>query len=114
MRVSFRKITKEGLPFEIVHNDLECIGKMKRGRDLVDLDLGIRGDIVVSCDICAKEYIEAVDELFKLKVSDGCYDGDDMDVVEMHDGFLDLDFIVDSEIESKRSEYHYCEDCKKD
>ena len=79
---------------------------------MAQVNLKAKGKLLHSCDGCLEDFELDLDETSKLLVSDGVYDGDDMDVIESFDSFLDFDKVARSELESIRSDYHYCENCK--
>jgi hypothetical protein len=55
-----------------------------------------------------------LDEKLELTLSDGIYDEDDnlLDVIEFFEGYIDIDEIIESEVASIKSDFHYCKDCK--
>jgi len=112
MRIAFRKISSQKGRFELKIDSLSFNGTFKRDRDdLVVLDSIIKGEINLLCDRCGEEFMKHYDEPLTLKVSEGYYEGDDLDVIESHDHFVDFDMIALSEIEAIKNEYHYCDKC---
>jgi len=113
MRIAFRKISTQKGNFEVNIDSLSFSGTFTRDRDdLVVLDSILKGDIQLSCDRCGEEFVKDYVEPLTLKVSEGYYEGDDLDVIESHDHFVDFDMIAKSEIEAIKNEYHYCDKCK--
>lgn len=45
-------------------------------------------------------------------MADGCFEGEDLDVIEVFDHCVDFDAVVSGEIEAYRSDYHICKKCK--
>ncbi len=85
---------------------------MKLSQKLVELDFHLDARSELVCDRCGESYEAHIDERLKLKVADGCFEGEDLDVVEVFDHFIDFDAIVSGEIEAIRSDYHFCNRCK--
>ena len=54
-----------------------------------------------------------VDEKLHLLLSDGVYKKDESDylVIEIEDSLINFEDIIESELNSIRSDYHICDDC---
>jgi uncharacterized metal-binding protein YceD (DUF177 family) len=114
MNIPFRRITATPQPFEIGSEGVILKGTLEsKGRDLVLMKAHLSGTLRLPCDICAEPFDTALDEEVELLLSDGVFEGsdDDFDVVEMHNGTIDMDELLHSEIELIRSDYHSCENC---
>ncbi len=113
MKIEFRKVSNIKTPFEIKNDLLFCQGTFKKlSHKVVDINFTLQADITLSCDRCGESYIDQVDEKMHLQVCDGNYDGDDLDIVECYDHYVDFDAIISGEIEAIKSDYHYCKNCK--
>ncbi len=113
MRVEFRKVPATSTPFLIHSEGVKVSGSFKKlSQDMVEVNLNLDGKLLHECDGCLEEFELMISETSKLLVSDGVYSGNDIDVIESFDSFLDFDRIVQSELESIRSDYHYCDNCK--
>ena len=113
MRVEFRKVSSASTPFSLENDGVECSGDFKKlSSGMIEINLKIEGQLLHNCDGCLEEFELIIDETSKLLVSDGVYSGDEIDVIESFDSFLDFEKIVQSELESIKSDYHYCEKCK--
>ena len=113
MKVEFRKVLAKSSPFFIKKGDIECEGTFKRlSSKEVEVELTLKGSLLHPCDGCLKEFDLKVEQTSKLIINDGVYNGDDLDVVESFDGFIDFDEVCQSEIESIKSDYHYCKSCE--
>jgi len=56
-----------------------------------------------------------VNNKLRLKLSDlVSEDKDDLDIIEFLNGEIDLSYILESEITSIESTYHYCDKCDND
>jgi len=112
MKIAFRKISSQSMPFEVVYNGITFCGDFKRDKNLISISAAIKGDVTIPCDRCGDEFILNLSENVDLKVNEGYYDGEDLDVLESHDHQVDFDQIAQSEVEAIKSEYHYCDRCK--
>ena len=113
MRVEFRKISKEESPFTKKIDNLTVTGYMKKLRDNeVKVSLNINGILKHNCDSCGKEFDLVCLETPTLLISDGEYKGSQIDVIESFDHYIDIDYIIKSEIEAFKSDYHYCDLCE--
>lgn len=115
-KIAFVKISNDPMEFEITKDDLKFIGTLsKKSDDLVLCVAKIVGFMEHVCDRCGKEMALKIDESLTLLLSDGLYKDKEHkveDVVEFFDGFINLDELLISEIESYKSGYIYCDSCK--
>ena len=113
MKVEFRKISRDTSPFSVDIDGLIVSGSFRKVREReVEVFYKMSGCIVHNCDICGEKFYLDCDESSTLLVSDGEYDGSELDVVETFDHCVDIDYIVNSELEAFKSDYHYCDTCK--
>ena len=112
MKIEFRKITKDKKTFLLEKDDLIFSGNFRRlTNSTVEMEYSIKGKLLHSCDGCAEDFELDINESSLLEVSDGAYSGDNIDIFESFDGFVDFDEIFQSEIEAIKSDYHYCKKC---
>jgi len=113
MKIEFRKVVRKKSPFCLDFESLAINGNFKKiSNSIVEIEFKIDGYLTHPCDICAEDFELLFDESLKLSISDGDYCGDDMNVLEIYNHFIDFDEIVGSEIEALKSDYHYCDKCK--
>ncbi|MBC8238196.1 MAG: hypothetical protein H8E76_08185 [Helicobacteraceae bacterium] len=115
MQVTLRKITKTPLDFEIKSNEIAFKGYLEyHAGKLILLKADINGSVDTQCSTCGEDFDLKVKEKIEFFISDGLYDGDniDIDVVESFNSAVDLDELLISEIELIKSDYHSCESCK--
>jgi len=115
MKIPFRRITADPQPFSLSKKGLNIEGTLRRYRSgLVLLEATMRGELVVDCYLCGESFAIMPDEKIELLISEGVFHGQDenYDVVEMHEGVIDLDEIFDSEIALIESDYHACPNCR--
>jgi uncharacterized metal-binding protein YceD (DUF177 family) len=75
----------------------------------------MKGSVPVECNRCGKEFDYLFDTALKLTISDQIVEAkDDLDIIEFLDGNIDISFILQSEINTIKSEYHYCDQCHED
>lgn len=118
MKIAFRKIsnTPKNITLEIQGVKLE--GEIVRiDSCLLRLDARIHGELELICDSSGEDYMQKIDDTLVLYISEGIWDIqnqnkklESFDVIEFFDGFVDLHYILESEIESIKSDYHTKED----
>ncbi len=114
MKIPFRKVGVTPQEFSFPKDNIDFNGSLSAyKRNLVRLDGVIQGSLELTCDLCAENYDTILDEKLTILISDGIYQGsdEDFDVVEIFDGFIDLNEIFISELEMHRSDYHHCPSC---
>ena len=75
----------------------------------------LNGILAHKCDSCGDDININVNENLELILSDGAFKdklGELSDAVEFFDGFIDLSELANSEIQSFKSDYFYCKNCK--
>jgi len=115
MNIPFRRITPTPTDFNIDHDGVTFSGEVTyTERNLALLKAELKGEITLTCDICAEDFATMLHEKIEILISNGIYSGSDerYDVVEI-DEILDFDALMHSEIELIRNDYHSCNDCKK-
>ncbi len=113
MIIVFDKIGSTAKPIEVSSKGVTLEGTLqKSGYHQVTLDAQLSGSFELDCDRCGDTYIYGMDSKLRLKLSDlVSEDKDDLDIIEFLDGKIDLLYILESEITSIKSSYHYCGKC---
>jgi len=113
MTIVFDKIGSTAKPIEVTSNGITLEGTLqKSGYHQVTLDASLNGCVNLDCDRCGETYNYDLDSNLRLKLSDlVSEDKDDLDIIEFLDGKIDLLYILESEITSIESSYHYCDKC---
>ncbi len=116
MQIAFEKVSSTAKPVEVQENGVFLKGTLqKSGFHQVTLDATLSGELVLDCDRCGASYRSNIDSALKLKLSDRVSeDKDDLDIIEFLDGKIDILYILQSEITSIQSTYHYCDSCDND
>jgi len=117
MKIEFRKIPLKLSEFETDSNSVKFSGTFSKiSSKLAKIDGIIKGDLEVDCCKCGQTFDISVDDEQTFLVSDGIYSSEneeDFLVIEVENHILDFDEILQSELESLKSEYYICDTCKK-
>jgi len=113
MKIVFDKVGSTAKPVELDSRGIMLEGTLyKSGYHRVTLDANLTGKIELLCDRCGQTYFHEIDSKLVLKLSDiVSEDKDDLDIIEFLDGEIDLLYILESEITSIESSFHYCTEC---
>jgi len=113
MVIVFDKIGSTAKPVELSSKGITLDGTLqKSGYHQVTLDATLNGYFDLECDRCGDTYNYDMNSKLRLKLSDlVSEDKDDLDIIEFLDGKIDLLYILESEITSIESSYHYCDKC---
>ena len=118
MQVVLRKVTKTPLDFEVKSDAITFKGYLEYDSGkLILLKADLNGSVSTECSTCGEDFKLEVDEKVEFFISDGLYTDEnniDIDVVESFNATADLDELLISEIELIKSDYHSCDNCKKD
>ena len=114
MKIEFRKAPQTSKELEIDYNSVKIEGTFcKISQSLVKVDAVLKGSTDIDCCRCGiTEEIE-VDEELQLLLSDGVYKKDESEylVIEVENNLIDFDEIIESELNSIKSDYHICKNC---
>jgi uncharacterized metal-binding protein YceD (DUF177 family) len=113
MKIVFDKIVSTAIPVELASEGVFFTGTLKKSAyHQVTLDGKMTGSIELTCDRCGVTYNSTVDNPLCLKLSDIISeDKDDLDIIEFLDGEIDMEYILQSELNTFRSTYNYCDSC---
>lgn len=113
MKIAFRKIATSPKSFSLKSEGLELRGTLTRvDSKLSKLDATLSGGLELICAQSGETFIKDFNDPLVLYISDGVWDTqsqsnlDSLDVIEFFDGFIDLEYILQSEIESIKMDYH--------
>jgi len=116
MKIEFRKVPLQESNFDLKLDSVNFLGTFSKiSSKLVKIDGKIDGILEVDCCKCGKSFDIALTENSKLLLSDGIYQEENEDediIIEIDDHIIDFDDILKSEIESIKSEYYICDECK--
>ena len=114
MKIEFRKVPHTPKEFNAEFNSVKIEGTFcKISQSLVKVDAILKGSTDVDCCRCGTSEIINVDEDLHLLLSDGLYKKDESEylVIEVENGLIDFDDIIESELNSVKSDYHICNSC---
>lgn len=113
MEISFDKISVSSKPFSLKLDDITLDGTLSKiDFNTVKLNGELKGELEVCCDRCGGVFITTVEQPLALELSQKeIQNKDNLDIIEFLDGTIDLEYILQSEINSIKSLYHYCEKC---
>lgn len=113
MQIAFEKLSSTPKPFELSLLGVSLSGTLhKQHHDTVILDGTLSGALEVSCDRCGISFDIDIEQPLKLELSQHTRQSkDNLDIIEFLDGIIDLEYVLQSEIDSIKSTYHYCKKC---
>ena len=114
MKIKFDKVGQTAKPFRVEIGSAVLTGTLqKSGYHLVSLQGNLEGKTELSCDRCGAPIEYPLAYPLKLTISDRIVeDKDDLDIIEFLDGEIDISYILQSELNTLKSEYHYCDACE--
>ena len=117
MKIEFRKIPLQDTEFEISSNSVKFLGTFSKiSSKLAKINSKLSGNCDVDCCKCGITFDVPVDTDIEFLLSDGIYSSESNDeelvIIEVEDHLLDFNEVLHSELESLRSEYHVCDNCK--
>ena len=114
MKIEFRKAPQTPKELEIEYNSVKIEGTFcKISQSLVKVDAVLLGNTDIDCCRCGITEIIEVNEELHLLLSDGVYNKDESEylVIEVENNLIDFDEIIESELNSIKSDYHMCKNC---
>lgn len=119
MKIDTKKINKDGRNFSLnfinSFDNVIFYGSIVRiSGDIFKMDADIKGSITLVCDLSGDNFLQTLNEKVYLLFKNGLWKGneidkmkyDDYDVIEIFDNYIDLDYVLYSEMESIRLDYH--------
>ena len=114
MKIEFKKIPQEKKEFNTSLDSVKIEGTFcKISQSLVKIDAVLKGSTDIDCCRCGVTEEIEVDEELHLLLSDGIYKNDESEylVIEVENSLIDFDEIIQSELNSIKSDYHLCDEC---
>ena len=114
MKIEFRKVPQTPKELEVDYNSVKIEGTFcKISQSLVKVDAVLKGSTDIDCCRCGITEVIEVDEELHLLLSDGVYKKDESEylVIEVENGLIDFNEIIESELNSIKSDYHICNNC---
>jgi len=116
MQIEFRKVPNIEKEFEISLNSVKFLGTFSRiSNKLVKITSQIKGNLDVECCKCGNSISKDLDESLVFTVCDGILstqeEKEDEIIIEIDDHIIDFEEILQSELESIKSDYYICDNC---
>tara|TARA_B100001063_G_scaffold201362_1_gene194766 strand:+ start:254 stop:631 length:378 start_codon:yes stop_codon:yes gene_type:complete len=114
MKIEFKKAPQTPKELEVVLNSVKIEGTFcKISQSLVKIDAMLIGNTDIDCCRCGKTDNIEVNEKLDFLLSDRIIKNDESEdlVIEIENGLIDFDEIIQSELEAIKSDYHICEQC---
>ena len=114
MKVEFKRAPQTPKELEVVLNSVKIEGTFcKISQSLVKIDAMLIGNTDIDCCRCGKTDNIEVNEKLDFLLSDRIIKNDESEdlVIEIENGLIDFDEIIQSELEAIKSDYHICEQC---
>ena len=117
MKIEFKKVPQTPKILEAELDSVKIEGTFcKISQSLVKIEAKLIGNTNINCCRCGTTDNIQVNEKLNFLLSDGIFKDDNSEdlVIEIEDGLIDFDEIIQSELEAIRSDYHICEQCSND
>ena len=114
MKIEFKKVPQITKELEVIYDSVKIEGTFCRiSQSLVKVEAVLKGNTDIDCCRCGTTEIIEVEEELKLLLSDGIYKNDESEylVIELDNSLIDFDEIIESELNSIKSDYHICNEC---
>jgi hypothetical protein len=117
MKIEFKKAPQTPKELEVVIDSVKIEGTFcKISQSLVKIDAKLIGNTDIDCCRCGITDNIEINEKLDFLLSDRIIKNDESEdlVIEVENGLIDFDEIIQSEIEAIKSDYHICEQCSQD
>ena len=114
MKIEFKKVPQITKELEVIYDSVKIEGTFCRiSQSLVKVEAVLKGNTDIDCCRCGTTEVIEVEEELKLLLSDGIYKNDESEylVIELDNSLIDFDEIIESELNSIKSDYHICNEC---
>lgn len=115
--IPFKHLSASPFHFEVKSNNVVFLGTLSlKEHHLAQLNGTIMGTLSLPCDRCGQDITHELNE----DVSFGVYDGElrseheELDIVEVSNGIINMEELLDSELELIKSDYFHCPMCQGD
>lgn len=114
MKIEFKKVPQITKELVVIYDSVKIEGTFCRiSQSLVKVEAVLKGNTDIDCCRCGTTEVIEVEEELKLLLSDGIYKNDESEylVIELDNSLIDFDEIIESELNSIKSDYYICEKC---
>ena len=117
MKIEFRKVPQTPKELQFDYNSVKIEGIFcKISQSLTKVEANLSGITDIDCCRCGKTDNITLDENLEFLICDGIFKGNETDdlVIEIENGVIDFDEIIESELQSIKSDYYLCEECSQE
>ncbi|MBU3013392.1 hypothetical protein KO488_01390 [Poseidonibacter lekithochrous] len=117
MKIEFKKAPQTPKKLEVIVDSVKIEGTFcKMSQSLVKIDAMLIGNTDIDCCRCGITDNIEINEKLDFLLSDRIIKNDESEdlVIEIEDGLIDFDEIIQGELEAIKSDYHICEQCSND
>ena len=117
MKIEFKKAPQTPKELEVIVDSVKIVGTFcKISQSLVKIDAMLIGNTNIDCCRCGITDNIEVNEKLDFLLSDRIIKNDESEdlVIEIEDGLIDFDELIQSELEAIKSDYHICGQCSSD
>jgi len=116
MKIEFSKLPRNENEFEINSNSVKFLGTFSRiSGTIARINSKIIGNCDVECCKCASIINKEINQEIVYTLSDGAIslkdERENEIIIEVNNHIVDFDDILNSELESIKSDYYVCNDC---
>jgi len=117
MKIEFKKAPQTPKKLEVIVDSVKIEGTFcKMSQSLVKIDAMLIGNTDIDCCRCGITDNIEINEKLDFLLSDRIIKNDESEdlVIEIENGLIDFDEIIQGELEAIKSDYHICEQCSND
>lgn len=113
MKIEFKRVPQAQKEFNAEFNSVKLEGNFcKISISLVKIEANLTGITQIECCRCGKSEDLELNEPLNIMLSDGIFNKQtDEVVIEIDNCIIDFDEIIQNEIASIQSDYHFCKQC---
>jgi len=116
MKIEFSKLPRNANEFEINQDSVKFSGTFSRiTGTIARINSNIIGNCDVECCKCASTINKSIDQEIVYTLSDGAIslkdERENEIIIEVNNHIVDFDDILNSELESIKSDYYICDNC---
>jgi len=117
MKIEFKKVPQTPKELVVDFASVKIEGTFcKISPSLAKINAKLKGDTEIDCCRCGITDTISLDEDLDFLISDGIFKDNDCEdlVIEINNSIIDFDEIIQSELNSIKSDYYICESCSQE
>jgi len=116
MKIEFSKLPRNEQEFEIIHDSVKFLGTFSRiTGTIARINSNIIGNFDIECCKCGNSFNKNINQSIIYTLSDGEIslkdEREDEIIIEVNNHIVDFEDILNSELESIKSDYYVCDNC---